>query len=101
MSIPISVSECEQIGRFHYLLASGHYTGDGQMTALEKKEFFVDARHWFERAYIYGGSDFSRRYTRICEEHIAELNKKCSPAPALYAVQNLRPENTAIISAAS
>jgi hypothetical protein len=87
MSIPISVSECEQIGRFHYLLASGHYTGDGQMTALEKKEFFIDARHWFERAYIYGGSDFSRRYTRICEKHIAELNKKCRPPPALYAVQ--------------
>jgi len=88
MSISISVGECEQIGRFHYLLASGHYTGVGQMTALERKEFFIDARHWFERAYIYGGSDFSRRYTRICEEHIAELNSKCRPAPALYAVRN-------------
>jgi hypothetical protein len=88
MNIPISVGECEQIGRFHYLLASGHYNGDGQMTALEKKDFFIDARHWFERAYIYGGSEFSWRYTRICEEHIAELNKKCRPQPALYAMQS-------------
>jgi hypothetical protein len=88
MNIPVSVSECEQIGRFHYLLASGHYNGDGQMTTLEKRDFFIDARHWFERAYIYGGSEFSRRYTRICEEHIAELNKKCRPQPALYAVQS-------------
>ena len=88
MNIPVSVSECEQIGRFHYLLASGHYTGDGQMTAFEKKEFFVNARHWFERAYIYGGSEFSHRYTRICEEHIAELNKKYRQLPSLYVVQN-------------
>ena len=88
MNIPISVRECEQIGRFHYLLASGHYNGVGQMTAVEKKEFFVDARHWFERAYIYGGSEFSRRYTRICEERIAELDKNCRPPAALYAVQN-------------
>jgi len=88
MKISISVSECEQIGRFHYLLVSGHYNGDGQMSARDKKDFFVDARHWFERAYIYGGSEFSRRYSRICEEHIAELNKICRPPASLYAVRN-------------
>ena len=80
MKIEMSVKECDDIGHVHYLLASGFYTGTAQISSEERIALFEKARFWFERAYIYGGSDASRKLAEFCDEQAKELR------PALYAV---------------
>lgn len=86
MSIPITIRECERIGRVYYLLASGHYHGEEIIGRLEQVEFYSDALDWFERAYVYSGSEFSLRYTEICKKRIQELRNEERTVPALRVV---------------
>ena len=76
----MSVKECDDIGHVHYLLASGFYAGTAQISNEERKELFERARFWFDRAYIYGGCDRSRKLAEHCEQHVKDLPS------SLYAV---------------
>lgn len=80
MKIEMSVKECEELGHVHYLLACGFDAGTSYLSSAERKALFEKARHWFERAFIYGGGQASRHFAEICEQKVRELH------PQLYAV---------------
>jgi len=80
MKIELSVKECEDLGHTHYWLAMGLGSGTAQLSNLERRELLQKARHWFERAYIYGGSAASKRFADSCEQTVSDLR------PALYAI---------------
>ena len=81
MNVSITVRECEDIGHVHYLLAVGFFTPrNTQLSNSERKELFDQARKWFERAYIYGGSDACRRFAESCGRQADELARKLDPA---------------------
>ena len=80
MKIEMSIKECEDLGHVHYWLAMGFGSGIAQLSNLERRELLDKARHWFERAYIYGGGASVKRFAKSCEQKLSDLQ------PALYAV---------------
>jgi hypothetical protein len=80
MKIEMTVAECEEIGYLHYLLARRFYTGAAEMSDTERRRHFESAHRWFERAYVYVGSEASYRFADFCEQAARNLR------PGLYAI---------------
>lgn len=80
MNIQMTVKECEEIGHVHYLLASGIHDGAAGMSESERRALLEKARHWFERAFIYGGGESCQRFADFCEQQLKDLR------PTIYAI---------------